>query len=187
MIIGVTGRIATGKSTLSEIISGFGFVLLDADEIYHDLLNNSEKMKEKLKQHFSSLDRKTILKKITGDRKEYLRLNEITHPYVTSVIKNRIDADKDSDYVLDVPVPVKDGFIDLCDHIFVTDCRNGTQIRRMKERNGINSEDAGKLMDLQESRQHYRNLADYVLLTDDMERVDLTEAFTELYGSISRK
>ena len=54
MIVGVTGRIATGKTTVSKILGEKNFLRIDADKIYHELRKTSEPMKDELKKRFGS-------------------------------------------------------------------------------------------------------------------------------------
>lgn len=174
-IIGITGRIATGKSTLAENISARGYVLLDADHIYHQLLVNSKDLQTDLIEYFGTLDRKTILNEITKSKNSYKKLNSITHSYVTEEIVKTLNQNKNGFYVLDVPVPVEKGFMDICDIIITTDCSIETQLERLATRNGLEKTEAMILIGLQMSRDEYRDLADYIINTDGMNLSQLIE------------
>ncbi len=173
MILGITGRTATGKSTLSGIFEKEGFVKIDADEIYSRLLENCEKMKSELLDEFKTLDRGKLYSLVSNDRDNLARLNAITHKYVADEIRGKVGGLSSRDIVLDVPVPIEKGFIDICDYIAVTDCSAQTQIKRLVERNSISGKEAVQRISMQDDREHYVRIGDYIVITDNTVKDDL--------------
>lgn len=180
-IIGVTGRIATGKSSFAEAISKLGYTIIDADAVYHKLLKTSLEMQNKIKEHFGSLDRNVIIKRITEDKIDLKKLNDITHSFVVKEIKKKINKYKNKNWVLDVPIPVEEGFKDLCDLIVVTDCNLQTQLDRLKIRNGLNEKESLKLINMQMERENYLGLADCIVNTENLSTVDLSEVVDKIF------
>lgn len=186
MILGITGRTATGKSTLARIIEKNGFLRIDADAIYHGLLETSEGMRNELISEFESYDTADIYQKIKNDKKALQKLNEITHKYVVDEIDLILEQNKSCDIVLDVPVPVKRGFLDICDYIFSTDCSTEIQINRIVERYSITDKEAFERINIQESSEFFANKADFVICTDDMNEKDLGILFRDLIENLNK-
>ncbi|MDX1358945.1 MAG: dephospho-CoA kinase [Clostridia bacterium] len=173
MIIGITGRIATGKSTLAGVFSEMGFLLIDADEIYHNLLETSDEMKNEILNRFGTLDRRNLFKRIKDDENSLSELNEITHKYVLSEINQIIAKNDGSDIVMDVPIPVEHGFLDISDEVIVTTCSRDTQISRLVERDGISKSKAAAKIAIQLTSDYYESLGGTVVNTECMDMGDL--------------
>ncbi len=173
MIIGVTGRIATGKTTVADIFERKGFFRIDADKVYHDLRNSSEKMNIEILSRFGSLENSIILKQIKNDKSALSDLNKITHKYVVEEIEKLIRLNQKNNIILDVPVPVERGFSDLADFIIVTNCNRNTQIERVMKREGENSIGAKTKVNMQSDEDYYRNLGDMIIETDALNESDL--------------
>lgn len=173
MVIGITGRIATGKTTIAGIFESHGYFRIDADKIYSSLLNTSADMRKELEVEFGSADKSVIYGRIKNSPVKLDVLNEITHKYVVGKIEEILDSVKESNVVLDVPIPIKRGFLDLCEYIIVADCSREIQISRQMTRNSLNAKNAKERVDMQKQRRYYTRLADYVINTDNMEVKDL--------------
>ncbi|MBN2558447.1 MAG: dephospho-CoA kinase [Clostridia bacterium] len=173
MIIGITGRMATGKSTAASIISKKGFLLIDADSLYHGLRESSDEMKEDLIEEFGGLSSAMIFRQIKDDRQKKKRLDEITHKYVAAEIKRIVGGNSGKNIVIDAPVPVREGFLDICDVILVTDCEIECQVERLGSRNGISKREALERMGIQDGRDYYTALGDLVVDTGRMDENDL--------------
>ncbi|HPQ46030.1 MAG TPA: dephospho-CoA kinase [Clostridia bacterium] len=184
IIIGITGRIATGKSTFSRIFESKGFVLHDADAIYKRLFNESPEMRAQIVQYFKTLDKQKILEEITKSRESLGKLNEITHVHVTHEILHRLEIENEEDHVLDVPIPVDEGFIDVCDYIIATDCPAEVQLERLALRNGFTREEAMKRMSLQMDREDYFKIADFIVNTENMSERQSNETVEMILRSI---
>jgi len=173
MIIGVTGRIATGKTTVANIFEKKGFFRIDADKVYNDLRKSSEIMNIEILSRFGSLDKSIILKKIKNDKSALSDLNKITHKYVVREIEKLVKVNHKNNIILDVPVPVERGFSDLADLIIVTNCNRNTQINRIMKRDGENSTSAETKVKMQSDEDYYRNLGDVIIETDAINEADL--------------
>lgn len=173
MIIGLTGQTGTGKSTLAEAFSKKGFLVFDADYEYKLLLENNLEMQKKIKEVFKSLDRKTILQSVSKDKKLLNELNKISHYYVRLKLDEFIENNPDKNIVLDVPIPVEEGFMDRCDLIIVTVCNKDIQIKRLLERYKTTKEEIIERINLQDSYDFYIKKGDIIINTDKTDMKDL--------------
>jgi dephospho-CoA kinase len=122
--VALTGGIATGKSTVAKIFKEYGFKIIDADQIAHEMLDLQH---EKIAKLFGSdyvENEKVIRKKlgslIFGDKKEKLRLEALLHPLIFSEIEQQslqLDAEK-KPYLVDIPLffetnryPIKESIV----------------------------------------------------------------------------
>jgi len=171
MIIGVTGKIASGKSSIAQIISKKGYYLFDADKVYHDLLLYNNQLKNELITRFGNkiltnneIDRKKLIKLI--DDTNIDELNKITHKYVVKEIYKVIS--KHKDVVIEAPVPIEIGFIDICDMILVSTCSKNTQLKRLSERNKYSKEQINELISIQNKKIDYFVCASSIIDTDNL-------------------
>jgi len=189
MIIGITGQTATGKTSLTEAFAQRGYAVFDADETYKHLLDTSVCMQKELLNEFNTLDRKVILSRVIDDKESLERLNAITHKYVAEKIYEFVEENSEKNIVLDVPVPVEKGFIDITDIIIVTVASKKVQLSRLMQRYGINEEQACKRIKMQKGREDYLSIGDIILNTDKTDKSDLmtfTDSFENTYIKVNK-
>lgn len=174
-IIGVTGGIGAGKSSVSAVLKKMGARVIDADFISHEAEKPGGGAYGQIVEEFgheifnpdSSLDRKRLADIVFNHPEKRIKLEKIVHTQVVQEIMRQIDALKHKGYnglvVLDVPIPVKHGFLDMADRVWVVDADDETRIKRVMERSGINAEDARLRIHSQLSREEYISLADEVI------------------------
>lgn len=189
MIIGITGQTATGKTSLTKAFAQRGYAVFDADETYKHLLDTSVCMQKELLNEFNTLDRKVILSRVIDDKESLERLNAITHKYVAEKIYEFVEENSEKNIVLDVPVPVEKGFIDITDIIIVTVASKKVQLSRLMQRYGINEEQARKRIKMQKSQADYLSIGDIILNTDKTDKSDLmtfTDSFENTYIKVNK-
>ncbi len=165
-IIGLTGGISTGKSTVSSILDEKGFKIIDADKIARNVVEKGKDAYFKIIEYFGKdilstdgdIDRKALGNIIFNDK--YLResLNSITHPYIFKEIKNQIEnmAKNNSIIFLDVPLLFeqyrlwREYSIEF-NEIWLVYCDKNTQINRLMKRDDISKEEAEKKINSQMS------------------------------------
>jgi len=174
LIIGVTGGIGSGKSTVSRILYDLGAKVIDVDRIAREVTDREEVMK-KLKEVFGAgietgngkLDRNKLADLVFGRPDELLKLNQITHEYISSEILvtiKRLKQSKDVEIVvIDAAIPFERGFIDITDKIWVVTADKEIRMKRIMERNGLSREEILKRMDSQIEDRDYLKIADKVL------------------------
>ncbi len=146
-VIGITGGIASGKSTIAEILRLMGANVIDADKICHQLINTKDIAQEitkkwgsRIRNEYGKIERHTLAKIVFSDKKEISALNKIIHPAVRKDIRSKIaKLKKDGTtkaIVLDAALLLESNLVDICDIIIFVDtkrdsCKKRAMISRM--------------------------------------------------------
>ena len=144
-VLGVTGNIASGKSTVSSILSGFGATVIDSDLVYRELVGAGQPLLSRLADRFGSgiiasdgsLDRAALGAIVFTDPDALADLDRITHPAVIAEVDARVDRVAGGVIVLDAVKLVESGHVDKCDAVWVVVTDPDVQVRRLIERNGL--------------------------------------------------
>lgn len=163
-LIGLTGGIATGKSTVSKIIIEKGYALIDADKIAKEVVKINRPAYIKIVEQFGegilledkSIDRKSLGNIIFNSEKAREKLNSITHPYIFEAIKVDIDklSEKNHTIFLDVPLLFEQynlwkEFNIRFDDIWLVYVDKDLQIQRLMKRDNISEEESLRKIDSQ--------------------------------------
>lgn len=168
-VIGITGSIAVGKSTVTTYLRTHGYTVLDADEISRHALDVGKPCYDAVKSLFGCLnndltiDRKALADIVFHDTYKKQQLENIIHPYVIEELKKGIDNCKDELIFLDIPLLFEIHLESLCDKIGVVYVDEKTQEQRLMKRNKISSIDALHLMSQQISIEKKKNMADFII------------------------
>ncbi len=173
-VLGVTGGIGTGKSTVSGYFRDKGIEVLDADEISRKVTDVGGVALPEIAELFGpraitangALNRKYVASLVFTEKKKLDKLSAIVHHYVLTTIGEEIAKAAERKVkliVLDVPIPVKHGFVDVCNQILVVSSRDDIRLERLVLR-GMDRDDARKRMAMQMTREEYEELADRVLV-----------------------
>lgn len=173
-IIGVTGGIACGKSEVARIIARKGIKVIDADLLSHEVTENNQSAIKRIIEEFGEqilddnhkISRKKLAEIVFADRKSLDVLSMIVHEEVIKEIKLRVEKlkkSKEKVLVLDVPLPVKDGFINICDKVIVVWADEKLRIKRLMENRGMDITDIKKRMNMQMSEDEYKSFADIII------------------------
>jgi dephospho-CoA kinase len=178
-VVGLTGGIGSGKSAAAELFAAHGAVIVDADEIAHELTTaNGEAMPEIVWAFGSgilnadgALDRKAMRQLVFEDPAARQRLEGILHPLIRQTSDRRVASAEfpaSTGYVvLVVPLLIESkNYHDRVDRIAVVDCREETQIQRVMARNSMSREDVLLILAAQASRQQRLAAADDVIDND---------------------
>ncbi len=176
-IIGVTGGIGSGKSTVARIIASHGARVIDADEIARSIVKKGSKVLEEIADFFGTgiltadgeLDRKKLAAIVFNERSLLEKLNEITHKHVIDLMEKKLEEYRENGektVVLDVPIPVERGFLDLVDEVWVVTADRDTRISRIMQRSGLSREAAEARINAQMSDDEYLELADRVIFNN---------------------
>jgi len=172
-IIGITGGIGSGKTTVAQICARTGLPVLDADEISRTVTAAGGSAIPAIAEHFGhamlsqdgSLNREKMAGIVFKNRKSLDKLSAIVHRQVISEMGIAIDRylEKGTKAIfLDVPIPVKQGFLDRCDQVWVVRSDEEVRIRRLKDR-GMSDEEARRRIAMQMTDEEYQNLADRII------------------------
>ncbi len=193
VIIGVTGGIGSGKSTVSSILKEFGAFIIDADVISRQVVMPGEKALIELTEEFGSdilddwgqLNRKMLADIVFNDKKKLLVLNDIVHKYVAKRIKDDVEEQLKINtkiIVIDAPIPIKNGFLDLCDEVWTVAASMEIRIKRIMQRNGMTYEEAVSRIESQIREDEYLKIADTVIYNNG----DITDLKKRVECQISR-
>jgi dephospho-CoA kinase len=172
-IIGITGGIGSGKTSVAEIFAQRGVRVLDADEISRTVTGVGGSALAEIQEAFGnkatdsrfSLNRKYMASLVFSDRTKLDHLSSLIHRYVLEEMSIAIEKERENKtkaIVLDVPIPVKKGFLDVCDQIWVVSADDSVRLHRLIDR-GMDTEDARRRMSMQMTREEYEELADVVI------------------------
>ncbi|MDO5733381.1 MAG: dephospho-CoA kinase [Eubacteriales bacterium] len=187
-VLGVTGGIGCGKSTAASRMRDRGIPVLDADQISHQVSAAGGRAESEIIESFGTeilgedgaIDRGLLAELVFHDRRALDRLSLIVHAAVMDEIKQSLqilEAKKTKAVVLDVPIPVRDGFLDRCDLVLLIWASDEVRIPRLRER-GLNDEQIKERIAMQMSHEEYQEIANLEILNDG----DLDE----LYAKVDR-
>ncbi len=175
-IVGLTGGIATGKSTVARLLEKLGAVVIDADAITHELERRGSPLLAKIVGEFGTgillsdgeLDRAALGELVFRDAGARERLNHIVHPAVGAEIARRIAAARDAGaplVIVDVPLLLEVGGRGRAgvEAVIVVYAREEQQIERQVARSGYSRAEAERRVRAQLSIEAKRELADFVI------------------------
>lgn len=170
MIIGITGSIACGKSTVSNYLKSKGYIVIDADKIGHEALDD-DYVKEKLILAFGNeilednkINRQKLGELVFGNSSNLNVLNSIIHPEIRKKILEKIDKNNDKELIfIDVALLFEAKFDDLVDKIIVVYVDKNTQLTRLMKRNFISKKEALSRIVSQMSPTEKAKLGDYTV------------------------
>lgn len=199
-ILGVTGGCGTGKSTVCRILEEHGGIVLDADQIARELQSVGgpayrdivEAFGSGILQKDRSLDRKKLAEMVFRNPALRRKLNQAVHRHVSSEIKRRIreieaqNQSKEAFIVLDVPLPIEDGFFDVVDRIWTVTANCDLRADRLITRMGISRAEADARIRSQMSSREYEAIADTVIENEKGEtelRAAVEKALTDFLAT----
>ncbi len=175
-IVGLTGGIGSGKSTVAELFVERGAALVDTDAIAHALTAPQGAAMAAIALAFGdsvlradgALDRVAMRSLVFSDRSAKARLEAILHPLIREQSKARCAAATQAPYVLlVVPLLVETGgYRERADRVLVVDCDEAVQISRVMARSGLAAEAVRAIMATQASRLERRAAADDLVQND---------------------
>lgn len=175
LLLGLTGGIGSGKSTVSTALAERGAVVIDADAVVRELQSPGGEVLMAMVEHFGprivqddgSLDRQAVADIVFNDPEELKALNAIVHPRVGEEIDRRIEAQRNTDNVviLDVPLLVESEAYQT-EGIIVVDTDPEIAVARLVEFRGFKAEDAWARIKLQATREQRLAKAAFVVPND---------------------
>ena len=184
MIIGLTGGIASGKSTVSKYLVEKGFKVYDADKIAKDISGKKSVQEEiiltfgnEILDENGNVDRKKLKEIVFEDKEKLKQLNAIIHPKVIDFYKELKEQNTDKIIIFDVPLLFESGIDKFCDKILVVISDYKIQLNRIVERDKIDRDLAEKIIKSQLSNEERIKKADVVIennssLEDLFEKVE---------------
>ena len=147
-LIGVTGGIATGKSTVDRMLEAHGAAVIDADQLAREVVRRGEPALEEVAARFGpdvmqpdgTLDRERLGRIVFADRRARSDLDQITHPRIAELMRDRVAAALAGPAPLvavDIPLLFENAREPMFEGVLLVYAPREVQIRRLRERNGL--------------------------------------------------
>jgi dephospho-CoA kinase len=195
LLVGLTGGIATGKSTVDTVLRELGAVVIDADVLAREVVEPGEPALAEIAAEFGPgvlgpdgrLDRKALGAIVFADPDRRRTLEAMTHPRIRERFQQRVDALTAQEFrglvFFDAPVMIESGNYRNMDRLVVVITDEATQVARLRARDGIDRDEALRKIRSQMPLAEKAKLADYVI--DNSGPRSVTEARTrEVYRAL---
>lgn len=174
-VVGLTGGIGSGKSTVSELFVEIGVPLLDTDQVARDVVAPGASVLTDIKDYFGpealnpdgSLNRPYLRNQIFTDETARQQLETLLHPLILRRCREWLEQQKSSYAILVIPLLFEKGWAKYCDRILVIDIDDTTQCQRVMLRDQISEKAARQIIASQISRQARLAGADDVIINND--------------------
>jgi dephospho-CoA kinase len=197
--IGLTGGIASGKTTVCNLFKDLSVEIIDADVISHELSKKGGAAFEEIIEAFEDeiigndgeLDRKKLRSIVFNDNTKKKILEGIIHPKVLLSINEKIKASQSDYLIISVPLMIETGMNAMMDRVLLIDCNVETQIERLSQRDQSSREEAIKIIESQASIESKRELSDDRIINNNETSIEeLTLKVKELddfYRNLNHK
>jgi dephospho-CoA kinase len=173
MIVGLTGGIGSGKTTISKIFIFLGIPVFYADEQAKQLLEKDEFLKAQLVELIGpklllhgKIDKPYMASRIFSDPKLLKAVNALIHPAVALAFENWYAAQKSSYVLREAAILFESGSHKDCDHIVVVSASENTRIKRVMTRSSESLEQVKNRMNKQWPQEEKNKLADSIIYND---------------------
>ncbi len=192
-VIGLTGGIASGKSTVSRLLAKYDVPIVDADLIARQVVQVGQPAYRAIVETFGEdilssdgqLDRKALGALVFADKLALSQLEAITHPQIRRQIKLRLAEYKERTsapfVLLDAALLFETGLDQLCDRVWLVVVDRALQIERLCRRDGIDPAQAAQIIAAQMPLPEKQKRAD-VLIDNNRSLVELTRQVNRLYA-----
>ncbi|MFQ6067100.1 MAG: RdgB/HAM1 family non-canonical purine NTP pyrophosphatase [bacterium] len=169
-IIGLTGNIGCGKTTVARLFEDLGAEVVEADRIGHQLLKK-EKIKKRVTSIFTeqvldrkrNVSRKKLRNLVFKDKKKLEQLNSILHPLMVKEMKKKIKESRANVTIIDAAVLLEAGWDSLVDKILVVTTPYHTRLKRIKDQTNFTSAEIKGIMEAQLPQSEKIKRADFVI------------------------
>ncbi|MGA8942602.1 MAG: dephospho-CoA kinase [Thermoactinomyces sp.] len=189
MLLGLTGSIATGKSTVSAMLRRKGAYIIDADQVAREVVEPGSEGLKRIVAHFGEemldnegkLDRARLGSVIFQDPVKRKTLNRLLHPLIMQTMQLQTDTirqeNRQAMIVWDVPLMYEENLTPYVEAVILVYVPREIQLERLMKRNSLSKEEALKRIDAQMDIEEKKKLADYIIdncgtLSDTERQVD---------------
>jgi dephospho-CoA kinase len=174
MIVGLTGGIGSGKSTVAQLLSTMGYPVYNSDDRAKWLQNNHPELVHQIKLLLgddvytdNSLNRALVANRVFADSNLLQQLNAIVHPVVGVDFESWLTAQKSTLVFKESAILVETGIYKQCDALVVVTAPESLRVSRVVARDGASEAEVRKRIDNQMPEANKVSLADYVIVNDD--------------------
>lgn len=175
-IIGITGGIASGKSTVANYLRQKGYQVIDADQVVHELQAKGGKLYQALVSWLGSailneageLERPKLSQLIFSSQENLAKSSQLQNDIIRQELANRRDqlAKTEETFFMDIPLLFEQDYADWFDEVWLVYVNPETQIKRLKARNGYSQEEAQQRLASQMKLEDKVPYADFVIKND---------------------
>jgi len=172
--VGLTGGIASGKSTVANLFAALGVTIVDTDLLAREVVAPGSPLLPKIAEHFSaqvlqkdgSLDRARLRERVFANPAERQWLEALTHPAIRELTDRRCEEATGRYVIVAIPLLVETAGADRFDRVLVVDCDPDIQLARLQARDGSTREQAAQLLAAQATREQRLAVADDVIVNN---------------------
>lgn len=173
LLIGLTGNIATGKSTVTAMLAKLGAEVIDADRVAHEVMRAGSPVHDQIVATFGpevlapdgEIDRQRLGAIVFADPAALARLEALVHPAVIAEVGRRITASTAPVVVVEAIKLIESGIAEGCDSVWVTTCRPDQQVRRLMAGRKMSRAEAEQRVQAQPRQEDKIARADVVIDT----------------------
>ena len=176
-VIGLTGGISSGKSTVSQFLVELGAVIIDADKVGHEAFKPDSEAWREVVAAFGrqiitangAIDREKLGEIVFSNSEARSQLNQIMHPRMYNLVKTRLEEYQRQGagvVVLEAPLLLEAGWTSLVDEVWVTTASEATVLKRLRERTGLSEKESLARIRSQLPAEKRVKHADVVINTD---------------------
>ena len=195
-IIGLTGGIASGKSTVSSFLREKGYEVVDADKIAWELTEPDaplwqaykERYGERVLEEDRSLNRRAVAEIVFQNPAEKSWMDSTAHPLIKKAVENKLKCLEQAGcpvVFLDVPLLYEAGWETLTELVWVVYARRRQQLRRLCRRNGFTASEAERRIDAQMPMEAKKQRGD-IVIDNNASREDLQRQLEKLLSDLQR-
>lgn len=195
-IIGLTGGIASGKSTVTSYLREKGYAVIDADRVVHDLQAQGGELYQALVEHFGTeilldtgdLNRPALAERIFSSQNEIAWSNQVQGEMIRKALARERDrlAETEDLFFMDIPLLIEQGYLDWFDQVWLVYVTEHTQLERLMERNALTEDQVRDRLAAQMSLEEKKALVDLVI-DNNSKRDHLYQQIDRVLEQIERR
>ncbi|AGY38597.1 dephospho-CoA kinase [Streptococcus ilei] len=195
-IIGLTGGIASGKSTVTSYLREKGYAVIDADRVVHDLQAQGGELYQALVEHFGTeilldtgdLNRPALAERIFSSQNEIAWSNQVQGEMIRKALARERDrlAETEDLFFMDIPLLIEQGYLDWFDQVWLVYVTEDTQLERLMERNALTEDQVRDRLAAQMSLEEKKALVDLVI-DNNSKRDHLYQQIDRVLEQIERR
>ncbi|RUO59757.1 dephospho-CoA kinase [Pseudidiomarina marina] len=190
-VVGVTGGIGSGKTTVTNLFQQHGIMIVDADVIARHIMDKGGEALRAVVQRYGdkallddgNLNRAWLRERIFKHPEDKQWLNDLTHPLIRDQILSQLQQAKSDYVILSAPLLIENRLTKLCDRVLVVDVSEATQLERTQQRDNVSEDQVQAIINAQASREQRLQAADNIIHNegDEAELTSQVETLHELY------
>ncbi len=188
-ILGLTGGIGSGKTTVANIFAELDVDIIDADIIAREVVAKSSPALDSISAHFGAnfiqtdgeLNRALLRQKIFSNNADKLWLNNLLHPLIRGELISQVKAATSAYCIIVAPLLIENNLTTLVSRVLVVDVKESTQIQRSMQRDSNSKQQIQAIINSQASRQVRKEHADDLINNDDCSIASLKKSVFEFH------